>query len=65
DLDEERTEEERLAKPITIGGITAPWVVDHFINGVQTNRTSYESIEYNRPLADTLFAKPANVKALK
>lgn len=65
DLEEERTEEERLAKPITIGGVTAPWVLDHFINGVQTSRTSYESIEYNRPLADTLFAKPANVKALK
>lgn len=65
DLDEDRTEEERLAKPITVGGITAPWVLDHFINGVQTSRTSYESIEYNRPLADTLFAKPANIKALK
>src|SRR6185295_5114330 len=45
DEDQERTEEERLAKPITIGGITAPWVIDHFINGVQTSRISYESIE--------------------
>lgn len=65
DETEEITEEDRLAKPITISGITAPWVVDHFINGTQTSRISYESIEYNQPLADTLFAKPANIKSLK
>ena len=62
---EEITEEDRLAKPITIDGITAPWVIDHFINGTQTSRVSYESIEYNRPLAESLFVKPANVKSLK
>ncbi len=65
DETEEITEEDRLAKPITIDGITAPWVIDHYINGVQTSRISYESIEYNRPLADSLFAKPANIKSLK
>lgn len=65
DETEELTEEDRLAKPITIGGITAPWVVDHFINGTQTSRIGYESIDYNSPLADTLFAKPANIKSLK
>jgi hypothetical protein len=62
---EERTEEDRLAKLISVSGVTAPWVVDHFINGVQTSRISYEGIEYNRPLPDTVFAKPANIKALK
>jgi hypothetical protein len=62
---EEMTEEDRLAKPITIAGVTAPWVVDHYINGIQTSRVNYESIEYNQPLADTLFAKPANIKSLK
>jgi hypothetical protein len=62
---EELTEEDLLAKPITIGGVTAPWVVDHFINGTQTSRIGYESIEYNSPLPDTLFAKPANIKSLK
>jgi len=65
DETEEVTEEDRLAKPITIAGITAPWVIDHFINGIQTSRIGYESIEYNSPLADSLFAKPANIKALK
>jgi hypothetical protein len=65
DESEELTEEDRLAKPITISGITAPWVVDHYVNGAQTGRISYESIEYNRPLADSIFAKPANIKSLK
>jgi hypothetical protein len=65
DESEELTEEDRLAKPITISGITAPWVVDHYINGTQTGRISYESIEYNRPLGDAIFAKPANIKSLK
>jgi hypothetical protein len=65
DETEENTEEDRLAKPITITGITAPWVVDHFVNGTQTSRISYESIEYDHPLPDTLFAKPANIKTLK
>jgi len=65
DETEEITEEDRLAKPITIAGITAPWVIDHFMNGTQTSRISYESIEYDRPLADLLFSKPANIKSLK
>ena len=62
---EEITEEDRLAKPIIIDGVTAPWVIDHFINGIQTSRVNYESIEYNRPLPDALFVKPANIKGLK
>ena len=62
---EETAEEDRLAKPITIDGITAPWVIDHYVNGVQTSRINYESIEYNKPLPDSLFVKPENVKALK
>ena len=65
DDDEEVTEEDRLAKPITIGQITTPWAIDHFTNGVQTSRVVYDSIEYNTPLADSLFAKPTNIKSLK
>jgi hypothetical protein len=62
---EELSEEDRLAKPITINGITAPWVIDHYVNGTQTSRIGYESIEYNNQLSDALFAKPANVKSIK
>jgi hypothetical protein len=62
---EDVTEEDRLAKPISINGITAPWVIDHYINGKQTSRIGYESIEYNTVLADSLFTKPASIKGLK
>jgi hypothetical protein len=62
---EETIEEDRFAKPITVDGVTAPWVIDHFTNKVQTSRINYESIEYNRVLPDSLFAKPANVKSVK
>jgi hypothetical protein len=65
DETEELTEEDRLAKPITINGVTAPWVIDHYINSAQTSRIGYESIEYNTQLSDALFAKPANIKSLK
>ncbi len=65
DETEEITEEDRLLKFITIDGITAAFVIDHFINGAQTSRINYESIEYNRSLADSFFAKPENIKSLK
>lgn len=65
DEDVEVTEEDRLAKPIAIGQITAPWVIDHFINGVQASRVGYESVEYNSVLNDSLFVKPTNIKSLK
>ena len=61
----ESTEEDRLAKPITINGVTAPWVIDHYINGVQSSRIGYEAVEYNTTIADSFFAKPANIKSLK
>jgi hypothetical protein len=59
------SEEDRLFKPITIDGITAPYVIDHFRNGAQTSRINYESVEFNKAIADSLFAKPANIKAVK
>lgn len=65
DETEEVTEEDRLARPITNSGVTAAFVIDHFINGKQSSRINYESIEYNRPLPETLFVKPENAKAMK
>jgi hypothetical protein len=64
-LEEEYNEEDRLAKPITVQGITSAWVIDHFINTRQVSRVAYESIEFNKPVADALFAKPLTVKGLK
>ena len=59
------TEEDRLFKWITIDGVTAPWVVDHFINGKQSSRINYESVQYNQRFADNLFTKPTDVKSIK
>jgi hypothetical protein len=59
------SEEDRLFKPITIDGVVAPYVIDHYRNGTQTSRTNYESVEFNKPIADSLFAKPASIKAVK
>ena len=64
DMDE-TTEEDRLQKPIIIDGVTAPWVIDHFVNGTQITRINYESIQYNQTLPDSLFAKPDSVKSIK
>jgi hypothetical protein len=65
DQDEEFNEEDRLFKMIGSGGVSVPFVVDHFRNGVQTSRINYETIEFNKSLPDSLFAKPANIKAVK
>jgi hypothetical protein len=62
---EEAQEEDHLAQFLNVDGITTPFVIDHFRAGVQTSRINYQSVEYNRPIPETLFAKPANVKALK
>lgn len=62
---EEIMEEDRLAQHVRISGIMAPYVIDHFIAGVQTSRINYQSVEFNAPIADALFARPANAKAIK
>lgn len=67
DSDEMETikEEDRLHKLVTIDGVTAAFVIDHYRNGTQTSRIAYDTLEYNKPIADALFAKPASVKAVK
>jgi hypothetical protein len=58
-------EEDRMYKPITTDGVVTLYVIDHFRNGIQTSRLNYESVDFNKPVADTLFAKPASFKAVK
>lgn len=62
---EDVAEEDRPLKPITIDGVVTPLIIDHFRAGIQTSRINYEKVDYNQPLADSLFAKPANIKAIK
>lgn len=61
----ETTEEDLLLKFITEGGVSAPWVIDHYVDGKQTSRINYEQIQYNQHIPDSLFAKPADVKSIK
>lgn len=62
---EEATEEDRLAQHVPIDGVIAPFIIDHFRDGAQTSRVNYESLQFNRPIDDALFVKPANIKAIK
>lgn len=61
----EATEEDRIMRFIPVNGVNVPWVLDHFVNGKQTSRVNYEEVQYNQVFADTLFAKPDNIKAIK
>lgn len=62
---EEIKEEDRYAQFVDVGGIKSAFIIDRFTNGQPTSRINYESMEYNRPIPDTIFAKPANAKELK
>jgi hypothetical protein len=61
----ETTEEDRYMQFVVINGVKAPWIIDHFVNGSQTSRINYETVQYNQTFADSLFAKPDNVKSIK
>lgn len=62
---EEQQEEDRFLRHMTFAGVTVPFVIDHYRAGVQTSRINYDSVEFNQPAPDSLFAKPANAKAVK
>ena len=61
----ELKEEDRYAQFIDVGGIFAPFIVDHFQNGAQTSRINYLKIEYNKIIPDSIFNKPSDAKELK
>ncbi len=61
----EAKEEERYAQFVDVQGIMAPFIVDHFIDGKQQSRINYAKIEFNKPVPDLIFTKPADVKQFK
>ena len=62
----ERVEEEdRYAQFLNIEGARFPFVIDHYRAGQQSSRVNYDAVEFNRPVPDSLFAKPADVKSVK
>lgn len=62
---EEIKEEDRYAQFIDVNGVKSPFIIDRFTNGVQSSRINYESFEFNKPVPDSVFAKPSNPKELK
>ena len=62
---EEIKEEDRYAQFVDVQGIKAPFIIDHFTNGMQTSRINYESMEFNKAIPDSIFAKPKSAKNLK
>lgn len=61
----EVTEEDHFMRFVEQDGMNIPWVIDHYLNGKQTSRINYESVQYNQRFADNLFTKPDNVKSIK
>lgn len=62
---EEVTEEDRYAQFVDNGGIKSPFIVDRFSAGKHASRINYDTIEYNRRIPDSVFAKPGSPKELK
>jgi hypothetical protein len=62
---EEVKEEDHYAQFIDINGVKTPFVVDRFTDGKQSSRINYESIEFNKTVSESVFAKPASVKDAK
>lgn len=62
---DETKEEDRYAQFIDVDGIKAAFIIDRFTGGSQSSRINYESIEFNRSIPDSVFAKPANAKDAK
>lgn len=62
---EEIKEEDRYAQFNDIGGIKTPFIVDRYTNGKHSSRINYESVEFNRPVPDSIFTKPSNPKDAK
>lgn len=62
---EEIKEEDRYAQFIDVKGIRAPFIIDRFTNGKASSRINFETIEFNKSISDSIFAKPATVKDAK
>ncbi len=61
----ESKEEDRYAQFVDIQGVKVPFIVDHFSEGRHVSRVNYETIEYNKPVSDSIFAKPNTPKEAK
>ncbi len=58
-------EEDRYAQFLDVGGIKTAFIVDRYTDGTQSSRINYETVEFNKPIPDSIFAKPSNAKDAK
>lgn len=57
--------EVRYFQYVSYGGIKFPNIVDFYLDGIQESRINYQTVEPGAPISEELFAKPANIKAIK
>ena len=62
---EEVTEEDRYAQFVEVQGIKTPFIIDRFTNKAQSSRINYDSVEFNKTISDSIFAKPKSAKEVK
>ncbi len=62
---EEVKEEDRYAQFVDVSGIKTPFIIDHYSNEKHVSRINYESVEFNKQIPDSVFAKPSSAKDLK
>lgn len=63
--DGESKEEDRYAQFNEIDGVKTPFIIDHYSDGRHTSRINYDSVEFNKSIPDSMFAKPASAKEAK
>lgn len=57
--------EVRFFQYIVYDGVKFPNIVDFYRDGLQESRINFQTIKIDAPMPDELFAKPANIKAIK
>lgn len=64
---ETTVEEDRYAQFIEVGsgGVKLPFIVDRFTDGKAMSRINFETIEVNKAIPDSIFARPSNPKEAK
>ena len=62
---EQVKEEDRYAQFIDAGGVNTPFIIDRFTDGKPASRINYDSIEFNKNIPDSIFAKPSSPKEAK
>ncbi len=62
---EDVTEEDRYAQFLDIGGVKSPFIIDRVVSGKPSSRINYESVDFNKSIPDSTFAKPSNSKDAK